>query len=232
LAFLHALIAENVAVILVGSTRADDIVRDADILPLYKRAGVARFLMGLESVDGGTLARINKGGTPAKDREAIRLLRQHGMLSMVGFVAGFADETDQNYWRTLRTLMAYDPDQIQALYATPHRWTPWNREVEQRRVVQTDLRRWDYKHQVLAAGRVPAWRMLLWMKCIEAAMQLRPPFLYRVLAHPDLGLRAAMRWYYRIGRRVWPYEVWNFLVRDRRTSRGPTVTGFWSGETD
>ena len=38
-AFLEALIAENVPVTLIGSTRADDIVRDADILPLYKRAG-------------------------------------------------------------------------------------------------------------------------------------------------------------------------------------------------
>ena len=32
--------------ILVGSTRADDIVRDADILHLYKKAGCQRFLLG------------------------------------------------------------------------------------------------------------------------------------------------------------------------------------------
>jgi anaerobic magnesium-protoporphyrin IX monomethyl ester cyclase len=38
-AFLEALIAENVDLILVGSTRAGDIVRDADILHLYKKAG-------------------------------------------------------------------------------------------------------------------------------------------------------------------------------------------------
>jgi len=36
---LEALIAENVSLILVGSTRTDDIVRDADILHLYKKAG-------------------------------------------------------------------------------------------------------------------------------------------------------------------------------------------------
>ncbi len=36
-AFLEALIAEGVSVTLIGSTRADDIVRDADLLPLYKR---------------------------------------------------------------------------------------------------------------------------------------------------------------------------------------------------
>lgn len=37
-AFLEALIAENVPLTLVGSTRADDIVRDANILHLYKKA--------------------------------------------------------------------------------------------------------------------------------------------------------------------------------------------------
>lgn len=39
LAFLHAMIAENVPALIVGSTRADDIVRDTDILHLYKQAG-------------------------------------------------------------------------------------------------------------------------------------------------------------------------------------------------
>jgi anaerobic magnesium-protoporphyrin IX monomethyl ester cyclase len=39
-----ALIAENVPLILVGSTRTSDIVRDADILHLYRKAGVIRFV--------------------------------------------------------------------------------------------------------------------------------------------------------------------------------------------
>ncbi|MEP7005889.1 MAG: cobalamin-dependent protein, partial [Sphingomonas bacterium] len=62
-AFLEALIAENVSVTLVGSTRADDIVRDADILHLYKQAGFERFLLGMENTDEATLKLIRKGGT-------------------------------------------------------------------------------------------------------------------------------------------------------------------------
>ena len=81
-AFLEALIAENVDLTLVGSTRADDIVRDSDILHLYKRAGWTRFLLGLENTDEATLARVRKGTTTAIDREAIRLMRKHGILSM------------------------------------------------------------------------------------------------------------------------------------------------------
>jgi anaerobic magnesium-protoporphyrin IX monomethyl ester cyclase len=224
--FLKALIAENVPLILVGSTRAGDIVRDADILHLYKRAGVARWLLGIESTDEATLRQIRKGSTRTIDREAIRLLRQHGIISMAAWVAGFAEETDGDYWRMLRQILSYDPDQIQALYATPHRWTAFARQQAGLRVIQTDLSRWDYKHQVLAGGHVPAWRVLFWMKCIEAVVQLRPKSLLRLLAHPDPGFRAAMRWYYRIGRQVWPHELWHWLFHDRRTAHGPTVARF------
>src|SRR5216684_3874296 len=124
-AFLEALIAENVDLILVGSTRADDIVRDADILHLYKKAGWARFLLGLENTDERTLELIRKGAVTAIDRQAIRLMRRHGILSMATWVVGFEEETDRDHWRGLRQLLSYDPDQIQMLYVTPHRWTPY-----------------------------------------------------------------------------------------------------------
>jgi anaerobic magnesium-protoporphyrin IX monomethyl ester cyclase len=225
-AFLEALIAERVPLILVGSTRASDIVRDADILHLYRRAGVARLLMGMESTNESTLRRILKDSQSAMDREAIRLLRQHGILSMAAFVAGFDEETDRDYWRALRQIIAYDPDQIQALYATPHRWTGFYRLEAHRQVIQTDLGRWDYKHQVLATRKLPPWRITVWMKFIEAVVQLRPKALWRVMALPDPEQRKAMRWYYRIGRQVWPYELWHFLFRDRRRTRGPSLDEF------
>ncbi len=231
-AFLEALIAEQVDVTLVGSTRADDIVRDADILPLYKQAGVARWLLGIESYDEQTLRLIRKKGSTTTDREAIRLLRQHGILSMATWVVGFEQERDRDYWRGLRQLLAYDPDQIQVLFAAPHRWTPYYRLEAGRRVIQTDARRWDYKHQVLATRHMAPWRVLLWTKCIEAVMQLRPRALLRVLAHPDVALRAAQRWYYRIGRRVWPHEIWSFFCRDRRLKNGPTLAQFWGPPQD
>lgn len=230
-AFLRALIDHHVPLILIGTTRASDIVRDADILHLYRQAGVARFLLGLESTDEETLHAIRKGSTKAIDRESIRLLRRHGIISMAGWVAGFAQEKDGDYWRTLRQLLVYDPDQIQALYATPHCWTPFARQAAHQRVVQTDLRRWDYKHQVLESRHVPNWRVLLWVKLIEAVCQLRPKALFRLLAHPDRACRAGMRWYSNIGRRVWFYEIWQWLLFDRRTQHGPSVAEFleWRG---
>lgn len=222
-AFLEALIAENVSVTLVGSTRADDIVRDADILHLYKQAGFERFLMGTENTNEATLKLIRKGGAVSTDREAIRLLRRHGILSMVTWVAGFDDQTDADLWRALRQLIAYDADQIQALYVTPHRWTPFYRLAADRPVVQPDRTKWDYKHQVLGTRAMPPWRLFLWVKLIEAAAQLRPRALRRWAWHPDAKIRHAIRWYYRMGRRVWIHEIVQFLFRDRTRADGRTV---------
>ncbi len=151
---------------------------------------------------------------------------------MATYVVGFEEETDDNYWRGLKQLLSYDPDQIQLLYVTPHRWTLYFRMASSRRVIQTDQRKWDYKHQVLATRHVPPWRVLIWVKLIEALMQLRPQSLRRVIAHRDLPIRDAMRWYYRIGRRVWPFEIWNFLFRDRHQKDGPTLAEFWGAPQD
>jgi anaerobic magnesium-protoporphyrin IX monomethyl ester cyclase len=230
-AFLEALIAENVDLILVGSTRADDIVRDADILHLYKQAGWDRFLLGLENTDEATLEKIRKGGATSSDREAIRLMRKHGILSMATWVVGFEEETDRDHWRGLRRLLAYDPDQIQMLYVTPHRWTPFFRLAADRRVIQLDRRRWDYKHQVLATRHMPPWRVLLWVKFTEMALQCRPKAIARTLFHRDKRLRQAMHWYSQMGRRVWPYEIRNFF-RDPLVRNGPTVREFWGAPQD
>ena len=226
-AFLEALIAEDVRVTIVGSTRASDIVRDADVLHLYKRAGVLRFLLGMENTDEATLERVCKGSTSAIDREAIRLMRAHGMIALCTWVVGFEEETDGDYLRVMRQLLDYDPDQIMSVFATPHCWTPFFAESRHRRVIQTDRRLWDYKHQVLETRRVPAWRVFLWVKLIETRLQLRPKALWRAFCHPDREIRHAMRWYTRMGRRVFLHEVLNFLLRERRTQSGPTLAEFW-----
>jgi anaerobic magnesium-protoporphyrin IX monomethyl ester cyclase len=72
-------------------------VRDADMLHLYKMAGWVRFLLGVESTDEPTLQLIRKGAATATDREAVRLMRQHGILSMAAWVVGFEEETNVDH---------------------------------------------------------------------------------------------------------------------------------------
>lgn len=123
-ALLEAIIAEGLDLTMIATIRADDIVRHADILHLYRKAGFARLLIGMEHTDELTLEKVRKGGATATDREAIRLLRANGILSLASYVVGFEDERDRDYLRAFRQLLDYDPDQIITLYVMPHRWTP------------------------------------------------------------------------------------------------------------
>ena len=172
------------------------------------------------------LTAIRKGGSTTKDRQAIQLLRQHNIISLCTWAVGFEEETDLDYWRAYRQLLTYDPDQMMSLYATPHRWTPFFNASRHRRIIRDDLRKWDYKHQVLETKKVPPWRIFLWVKLIEVLVQARPKALRRVLFHADENVRHGMRWYTKMGRRVWLGEVFEFLT-DRLLRDGPSLTRYW-----
>ena len=228
----EAIIAENINITIIGSTRADDIVRDADILHLYRKAGIERFLMGMENTDEATLKKIRKGGTIQSDREAIRLLRQHGILSLATWVTDFAEVTDRDFIRSLQQLLLYDPDQIMTLYVTPHRWTGYFRLESERRIIQLDQTKWDYKHQVLETIHMPPWRIFLWVKLIEIILQARPKALWRAFIQPDCAARHGMNWFTRMGKRVMLHEWWNFFFCDHRVKNGPTLEQFWGKPQD
>lgn len=231
-ALLEALIAENLDLTMIATVRASDIVRDADILHLYRKAGFVRFLLGTEHTDDQMLEKVQKGSDTAVDREAVRLLRRHAILSLASWVTGFEDEGLADYWRSYRKLVRLDPDQIITLHVTPHRWTPFYRESAARRVIQLDRRRWDYKHQVLENRRMPAWAAFAVVKLIEVAMQTRPEALRRTYFNRDAVQGHGMRWYSRIGRRVWLHEISAFLFRDTRVRNGPTIADLWGPPQD
>jgi anaerobic magnesium-protoporphyrin IX monomethyl ester cyclase len=225
--FLEALIRKKLKLILVGSIRADSIVRDANHLHLYKKAGFERLLLGIENYDETILERINKKSSTIADREAIQLLRRNDILSMATYVVGFGEERTRDFIRSLKQLLVYDPDQIQLLYVTPHKWTPFFEEVKGTRIIQPNQEKWDYKHQVLAMEHLKPWRVLLYVKLIEGIMQLRPSALRRLFLHRDARLRAAMHWYTNIGRKVWFHEWLEFIFKDRPQSQMSKLSEFW-----
>ncbi len=225
--FLEALIRKKLKLILVGSIRADNIVRDEAHLHLYKKAGFERFLLGIENYDEVILDKIKKAGSMVKDKKAIELLRKHNILSMATYVVGFGEERARDFYNSLRQLLAYDPDQIQLLYVTPHKWTPYYQEVEHKKVIQLDQSLWDYKHQILETSNLKPWIVILLVKLIEVIMQIRPKAIKRWLFHKDMRLRSAMYWYNNIGKRVWFYELFKFFFLEKRASNPIMMKDFW-----
>lgn len=225
--FLEALIEKDLNLILVGSIRADNIVRDEEHLHLYKKAGFERFLLGIENYDEVILEKIKKSGSVSKDKKAIELLRKHNILSMATYVVGFGEETNIDFYHSLKQLLLYDPDQVQLLYATPHKWTPYYKEVENNRVIQLDQTLWDYKHQIMETKNIKPWKVIVFVKLIEVIMQVRPKAIGRWLFHKEKRLRKAMFWYNNIGKRVWIFELFQFFFKYKRAKEPIPLKGFW-----
>ena len=136
---------------------------------------------------------------------------------------GFEEERLGDTARATRQVMHYDPDLLNAMYVTPHRWSDWTAANGERRVIQADVSRWDYRHQLLSTRHMPPWQVFAAVKLMEVLVHLRPRALWRVLAHPDRGLRQHLRWCFRNSARVWLAEIAEFLWRTPRPARPPTL---------
>jgi anaerobic magnesium-protoporphyrin IX monomethyl ester cyclase len=224
--FLEALIAQDLPVKLFATIRAPDIVRDAEFLHLYKRAGIDCVLMGMETTDPDTIAKIRKGSTTRDDLEAIRLLRKHGILSMVGHIVGFEQETFRDYWRALKQLILYDPDLLNAMYVTPHRWTGFYKENMERQLIEPDQARWDYRHQILGTRHLRPWQIFALVKLTEAIIHLRPRALWRLMLYARRDQRRAFRWCLRHSSRVWFEEIREFFRGGRLDDTNVTLGAF------
>jgi anaerobic magnesium-protoporphyrin IX monomethyl ester cyclase len=208
---------------LCGSIRAQDIVRDADILPLYRRAGFLYVLMGVETVTDNTLTRIHKGSSVDDAYQAVWLLRDHGIMSIVDYIFGLEDETPRTIWRGLRGLLRYGGEFVNALYITPHAWTPLGREqLRTGTVIEPDPWRWDYRHQVLGVAGLTPGQLFLGVKLVELAYHLHPRRLWRIGFARDRRLRRQLRFSLLHTAAVFWIEVAEFIADwiRRRGQRG------------
>jgi len=163
----------------------------------------------------------------SKDRRAIQLLRKHDILSMATYVVGFGEETFKDFYYGLKQLLSYDPDQVQLLYVTPHKWTPYFEDVKEKNIIQNDQSKWDYKHQIMETPQLKPWMVILFVKSIEVIMQARPKAINRWLFHRDRKLRKAMFWYNNIGKRVWFYELYEFFFKTKLSKSPMKIKEFW-----
>jgi anaerobic magnesium-protoporphyrin IX monomethyl ester cyclase len=209
--FLEELASRHLPVHLFATIRATDIVRDADLLPLYRAAGILYVLMGIESTDATVLQRVNKGSTPEDDVEACRLLKKHGIFSVLGHIVGFGGETPRSLRATRQRLRKYEGDWLNAMYVTPHDWTPFGQGALRREIVEPDQSKWDYRHQVLGEEHLRPWQLFLWVKWTELWFHLRPRRLWSILRTRDRFRRWQLLWVlWHIGW-VWVGEVLEFL---------------------
>ncbi len=145
---LELLIERDLGIALLLETRVDDILRDADVLPLYRRAGIEHIYVGVESVDQATLDLFKKDVRVDQNKRAIELINQHNMISETSFVMGMPDETPASMQRTIELAKFYDPDMAFFLAITPWPYSDIYKDVKDRIVVR-DYRKYNLIEPVI-----------------------------------------------------------------------------------
>jgi len=116
---LDLMIVRNVGVYLLLETCVEDVLRDADILDKYRRAGVIHLYVGVETTDPERLLSFQKNIKVDQSKECLRLLQDAGIVSECSFVLGMPDETGETVAKTLELAKIYGPDFAHFLHIAP-----------------------------------------------------------------------------------------------------------------
>ncbi len=102
------------------NTRVTDILRDADYLALYRRAGLLHVSLGTEAAAQMKLDRFNKETKVSDNKRAIQLLREAGIVVEAQFIVGLENETPETLEETYQMALDWKPD-----LANWSMYTPW-----------------------------------------------------------------------------------------------------------
>ncbi|WP_052571714.1 B12-binding domain-containing radical SAM protein [Geothrix fermentans] len=152
---LDLVIAADLGVRLLMETRAEDIVRDEDLLPKYRKAGVVHLYIGAEAGTDELLAALNKGNDVNAIAKAIRLAREHGIVTEASFMIGHPTETPASIDKTIEVAIRMNPDIAVFPVLTPMPFTPLFDEMKDR------IRVFDHAKYNLATPILEPYAMTL-----------------------------------------------------------------------
>jgi anaerobic magnesium-protoporphyrin IX monomethyl ester cyclase len=217
---LEMIVEANLGLSLNLNMTAADVVRDADLIPLYKRAGVDYIVMGIETLKDEVVTTIRKNNPFEISKEAVRLLRQTNIISLTNLIYGLEEESWKTIFEKFKGLLELDSDILNAMYLTPHFWTAQGKATQPYDVIQTDLDKWSYRNQVLATRYLQPIGLFLGVKLTEVLFHLRPKALKRLFIGKDKHYLQIMRHSMWIGIKVVLAEIFEFFFQTKFSPRG------------
>ncbi len=199
---------------------AADVLRDADLIPLYKRAGVDYIVMGVETLKDEIVTSIRKNNPFETSKEAVRLLQENNIISLTNIIYGLEQESWKTILEKFKGLLDLDSDILNAMYLTPHFWTAQGKATEPYDVIQLDQDKWSYRNQVLATRYLAPTGLFLGVKVTEILFHLRPKALKRWLFGKDKRYVQIMRHSMWIGIKVVLAEIFEFFFQTKFSPQG------------
>jgi anaerobic magnesium-protoporphyrin IX monomethyl ester cyclase len=152
---LDLLIAEKMPVRLLMETRVEDVIRDEDLLPKYRKAGVIHLYLGAEGSTNEMLVTLNKGTSVSQNKRAVDLAREHDIMTEASFMIGAPTETWKSIEHTIEEAIRVNPDIAVFPVLTPMPFTPIYKQFKDR------VRITDWSKYNLATPIVEPYEMTL-----------------------------------------------------------------------
>jgi anaerobic magnesium-protoporphyrin IX monomethyl ester cyclase len=111
------------------NTRVTDIMRDEELLPFYREAGLVHVSLGTEAAAQMKLDRFNKETRVEENKRAIQLLREADIFVEAQFIVGLENETRETLEETYQMAWDWQPDLANWAMYTPWPFTPLFREL-------------------------------------------------------------------------------------------------------
>ncbi len=116
----NELVDRNLGIYWGINTRVTDILRDLDLLPLYRKAGLVHVSLGTEAASQLKLNRFRKETTIEQNKYAVKMLQKHGIVAEAQFIMGLDNETPETIEETYGFSLDWDPDMVNW-----NMYTPW-----------------------------------------------------------------------------------------------------------
>jgi len=130
------------------NTRVTDIMRDEDLLPFYRKAGLVHVSLGTEAASQMNLNRFRKETTIEENKYAIKLLQKNGIVAEAQFVMGLEHETPETIEETYQLCKDWDPDMANWTIYTPWPFSDLFKELGDRVEVR-DYSRYNFVSPII-----------------------------------------------------------------------------------
>jgi len=114
-------------------------LRDKDILPKYRLAGIIHIYVGIEATTPETLELLKKDISVEDSKTALRLLNDNGIITETSMILGLPSETKDSIEKTLGLAMEYNPDFCHFLAIAPWPYADMYEDLK------SGIRVFDYK---------------------------------------------------------------------------------------
>ncbi|MBI2328186.1 MAG: B12-binding domain-containing radical SAM protein [Chloroflexi bacterium] len=157
-------------------TRANFV--NPELINLAKEAGCFRLEMGVESGDNGILKAINKGITVEQVRNAVRIIKDSGILVSTYYILGHPHETQETIKKTINLAVELNTDTIAVGLMVPYPGTKVYEMARQReggyRLISEDWSQYDkYGGKALEVGELTFKRLSYWQAWAMVSFYLR-----------------------------------------------------------